>query len=37
MPLRRKDTKVHKELNYNDLFLVILCALVPLWLKNSLN
>jgi len=34
LPPRHKDTKVHKEFIFNDLFLVQLCALVPLWQKN---
>ena len=34
MPLRRKDTKVHKELIFNDLIFVLLCAFVPLWPKK---
>jgi hypothetical protein len=35
LPLRYKDTKDHKELIFNDLFLVQLCALVPWWQKNT--
>jgi hypothetical protein len=31
LPRRNKDTKFHKELIFNDLFLVQLCAFVPWW------
>ena len=34
MPLRHEDTKDHKELIFNDLFLVNLSVLVPLWQKK---
>jgi outer membrane protein assembly factor BamB len=36
LPLRHKDTRVHKELIFNDLFLVLLCALVPLWQEKNI-
>jgi len=29
LPLRHEDTKFHKELNFNNLFLLHLCAFVP--------
>jgi len=35
MPRRRKDTKVHKELMFEDLIFVMLCAFVPLWQKKK--
>jgi hypothetical protein len=31
LPRKHEDTKVHKELILNDLILVQLCALAPLW------
>jgi hypothetical protein len=34
MPLRHKDTKVHKELITNALIFVRLCVLVSLWQKK---
>ena len=34
LPLRHKDTKIHKELIFNNLRLVILCGLVPWWQKK---
>jgi hypothetical protein len=35
LPLRHKDTKIHKELIFNNLHLVILCDLVPWWQKKK--
>ena len=35
MPQRRKDTKIHKELIFNDLIFALLCAFVPLWPKKT--
>ena len=40
LPRRHKDTnpdsyRDHKEFIFNDLFLVQLCALVPLWQKKN--
>jgi hypothetical protein len=37
LPLRHKDTKVHQELKFNDLFLVKLCDLEPWWQKKTLK
>jgi hypothetical protein len=33
LPQRHEDTKVHKEMIFNDIRLVGLCALVPWWQK----
>ena len=35
LPRIHKDTKVHKEFIFNNLFLVQLRALVPWWQKNT--
>jgi hypothetical protein len=37
MPLRHKDTKVHKELIFNDFFVVQLSALAPLWQEKCIS
>jgi hypothetical protein len=37
LPLRPEGTKNHKELNFNKLPFVQLCALVPWWQKILLN
>lgn len=37
LPQRHKDTKVHKELIFNELTLVRLSAFVPWWQKGLIR
>jgi hypothetical protein len=37
LPPRHKDTKIHKEFKFNNIFLVLLCALAPLWQKKTIQ